>query len=186
MRDLKQDILDFWFVETPPQQWFRHDPDFSARLRTDFLPVYEQGRAGAWEGWKSSPDGALALVILFDQVPRHVFRGTAQAFETDALALAVAREAVQRGLDQLLEPVKRGFLYVPFQHSEDPAVQAESLKLYTRMKEDNPAGYMYGVRHYDAVARFGRFPNRNTVLGRQNTPEESEWLQDFEARGRLF
>jgi len=186
MRDGKSEILKFWFEETSPQEWFRRSEAFAAAIRERFLSLYETARNGGMEEWRRDADGALALVLLLDQVPRHVFRGMAEAFATDAQALAVAKEAVQKGFDQILEPVKRGFLYVPFQHSEVLADQEKSLALYTKMKHENPAGYMYGVRHYEAIAQFGRFPNRNAVLGRENTAEEQLWLVDFEQRGRLF
>lgn len=178
MRDVKHEIIRFWFEETAPQQWFQKNPDFDALVRTRFLPVYEAARSSGGETWSQDAEGALALCIVLDQFPRHMFRGTPEAFATDALALSIVKEAIKKGYDQVLEPVKRGFLYLPFQHSEDLAEQERSLKLYTAMKHENPAGYMYAQRHHEAIARFGRFPHRNEILGRESTPDELEFLRE--------
>ncbi|MCC6598117.1 MAG: DUF924 domain-containing protein [Alphaproteobacteria bacterium] len=178
MRDLKHEIIHFWFEETAPQQWFQKSPDFDALVRERFGAAYERMRENPDETWAGNAEGALALCIILDQFPRHMFRDTPEAFSTDALALSIVKQALTKGFDQVLEPVKRGFLYLPFQHSEDLAEQERSLKLYTAMKDENPAGYIYAVRHHDAILRFGRFPHRNVVLGRENKPGEAEFLKE--------
>lgn len=178
MRDMKHEVIRFWFEETAPQQWFQKSPDFDELVRSRFLPVYETAREGGCDSWAQDAEGALALCIVLDQFPRHMFRGAPQAFAADGQALSVVRDAVKKGFDQVLEPVKRGFLYLPFQHSEDLAEQERSVKLYTAMKNENPAGYMYALRHHEAIVRFGRFPHRNAVLERESMPEELEFLKE--------
>lgn len=178
MRDMKWEVIRFWFEETAPPQWFQKNPEFDDLVRRRFLSVYEAAREGRYDSWAQDAEGALALCIVLDQFPRHMFRDTPQAFMTDDQALSIVRDAIGKGFDQVLEPVKRGFLYLPFQHSEELAEQERSLKLYTAMKNENPAGYIYAVRHHEAIARFGRFPHRNRILGRESTSEELEFLKE--------
>lgn len=178
MRDMKQEVTRFWFEETAPQQWFQQNPDFDELVGRRFSAVYEAAREGGCDPWAQDAEGALALCIVLDQFPRHMFRGSPQAFAADGQALVVVKDALKKGFDQILEPVRRGFLYLPFQHSEDLAEQERSVRLYTAMKDDNPAGYIYAVRHHEAIARFGRFPHRNAVLGRDSTPEELVFLKE--------
>jgi uncharacterized protein (DUF924 family) len=130
-------------------------------------------------GWASTPYAALALIIVLDQFPRNMFRGEARAFESDALALAVARKAVDHGFDSLYRPVERPFAYLPFEHSEDLAVQRRSLALFGSMAHipESATSIDYARRHYEIIVRFGRFPHRNQVLGRASTLEELEFLK---------
>lgn len=176
MKDGQQEILNFWFTETQPQQWFQKNEEFDQKIKENFLEIYEMARKGLLDDWKKDADGCLALVILLDQFPRNMFRGSPQAFATDSQALLIAKHAVGKGFDQILEPVKRGFLYMPFQHSESMADQKRSVELFGKMKEDNPVGYQYAQRHYDVIDEYGRFPHRNKVLERENTPEEEDYL----------
>lgn len=178
MRDMMHEVIRFWFEETAPQQWFQKNPDFDDLVKQRFFPVYETAREGGCDVWSQDAEGALALCIVLDQFPRHMFRNTPQAFAADEQALSMVAEAIRKGFDQVLEPVKRGFLYLPFQHSENLAEQERSVKLYTAMKNENPAGYMYALRHHEAIARFGRFPHRNAALGRESTSEELEFLKE--------
>lgn len=176
MRDTRYEILHFWFEEVEPQQWFQKNPELDKIISERFISNYEMARDGLSDGWSSDADGALALVILLDQFPRHIFRNDPRSFATDKKALLFAKEAIHKGFDQLLEPVKKGFLYVPFQHSEDLRDQERSVELMGAMKEENPTGYDYAVRHRDVIQKYGRFPHRNAVLGRENTPDEEEYL----------
>lgn len=178
MRDTKQEIIHFWFEETQPQQWFQSNPEYDAVIREHFAVTYEMGKDGLCHDWAVDAEGALALVILLDQFPRHMFRGTREAFATDEKALLFAKQAISKGFDQIMEPVKRGFLYVPFQHSENMSDQNRSAELMGAMKNENPAGYNYAMRHKAVIERFGRFPGRNAVLGRDSTPEELEFLKE--------
>lgn len=134
---------------------------------------------GEIAGWNATPLAALALAIVLDQLPRNMFRGTARAFASDTLALAAAKAALERGFDAPLRPVERQFLYLPFEHAEDIAEQRRSLALLERLRKDSTheVGVDYARRHHDIIARFGRFPHRNALLGRISTPEELEFLE---------
>ncbi|MCK6419133.1 MAG: DUF924 domain-containing protein [Alphaproteobacteria bacterium] len=176
MRDSKQDVIVFWFEETQPAQWFQKNPDFDASVHARFLDVYEQACAGKFSDWALDPDGALALCLVLDQFPRNMFRNHARAYATDAQALLVAKQAIHRGFDQLLLPMKRRFLYLPFEHSEKLSDQKRSVELFASMQKDDPLGYEYALRHYAIIEKYGRFPHRNAVLQRENTPEEAEYL----------
>ncbi|MGB0720280.1 MAG: DUF924 family protein, partial [Bdellovibrionales bacterium] len=159
------------------QQWFQSSPAFDEKVLDRFSVVHDMAAEGLSNGWAVDPDGALALIIVLDQFPRHMYRGTPKAFATDERALLIAKEAVHKGFDQVLEPVKRGFLYLPFQHSEELSDQKKSVALFGAMAHDNPAGDMYAKRHYVPIEKFGRFPHRNHILGRESTIEEIEFLK---------
>lgn len=176
MRDTKNEVLGFWFEELHPQQWFQKSDDVDNEIRSRFKVTYEMAADNVCDSWASDAHGALALIIVLDQFPRHIFRDTPLAFQTDKQALLVAKQAVNSGFDQMLDPVKRGFLYIPFQHSEELAEQKRSVELYGSMKDVNPTGHDYAKRHYDVIEQYGRFPHRNPILGRDSTPEEEEYL----------
>ncbi len=177
MRDTKYEIIHFWFEETDPQQWFQSSSAFDEKVRDRFGVMYDMAKDGLCNNWAVDAEGALALIIVLDQFPRHMYRGTPAAFATDQDALLIAKEAIHKGFDQILEPVKRGFLYLPFQHSEVLSDQKKSLELFGAMADENPAGDMYAKRHYVPIEKFGRFPHRNEILGRESTPEEIEFLK---------
>lgn len=166
-----QDVLDFWFG-LDRKAWFEKDPDLDATIRRRFLPLYEKAVDGQLEGWISEPRHCLALVILLDQFPRNMFRGTARAFAADPIALKAAREIVDRGWDRTLSPDERTFAYLPFEHSETLADQERSLRLF----EGNP-NFEWARKHWEIIRRFGRFPHRNAALGRESTAEEVEFLR---------
>lgn len=179
-----QAILDFWF---PPADaggatrtiWFKKDPAFDARIRERFGTLIGQALAGGLQQWDSSAQGALARILLLDQFTRNTLRDTPQAFCGDALALAGAQRMVAAGTDRLLLPVQRYFVYMPFMHAEDLALQQRSLVLFRQLQAETGefAGALdYAVRHHDIVARFGRFPHRNQLLGRTSTAEELAFL----------
>jgi uncharacterized protein (DUF924 family) len=175
-------VLDFWFAggDTPRSEWFRKDDVLDARIRERFGAVIDSALAGGLQDWAATPAGALARILLLDQFTRNVFRATPRAFAGDALALAAAQALVARGDDALLAPLQRVFVYLPFEHAEDRAAQAESLRQFGALAQGRPelAGYEdYARRHAVVIERFGRFPHRNAVLGRASTPEESEFLQ---------
>lgn len=176
MRDIKQEILHFWFEETPPALWFQKNGAFDDQIRERFLPAYKLAADGLCDGWRADAEGALALCIVLDQFPRNMFRGQPEAFATDAKALGVAKFAVARGFDQTLSVARRRFLYLPFEHSEDLADQNRAVSLFKSTQGEDPLGYDYAVRHHEVIRRYGRFPHRNAILGRKNTPEEDEYL----------
>lgn len=163
------EVLDFWFG-LDPQQWWKADPALDARIAERFAELHEEKRGLPVAEFLSDPRTALAAVILFDQFPRNMHRGHADQFATDSLALQVARGAVDRGYDEQLSPAERGFLYMPFQHSENLADQQRSMLLFTGLGDDEQLGF--ARKHHDIIARFGRFPHRNAILGRAPRPEE--------------
>jgi uncharacterized protein (DUF924 family) len=160
--------------------WFKKDAAFDDRIRQRFLPDYERAAAGDYTPWRSQPRSCLALILLLDQVPRNLFRGDARSYATDAEALAVAEAAIAQGHDQALIPVERLFMYLPLEHSEDLARQQRCVQLFETLVKEAPelaSTLDYAYRHRDVIARFGRFPHRNHILGRTTTPEEAAFLQ---------
>lgn len=163
------EVLDFWFG-LDPEQWWTTDPALDEQIRQRFATLREDQRQLPAESFLGDARTALAAVVLFDQFPRNMFRGLAEQYSTDPLALAVAWQAVQRGLDEQLGKAERGIVYMPFQHSEDIDDQRQSLLLFTGLGDEQQLGY--ASKHHDIIARFGRFPHRNRILGRQ--PREAE------------
>ena len=175
------EILDFWFGAPnsrergrPRKAWFQKSEPFDAEIRRRFLITWERVARGEFEHWQATPLASLALVVTLDQFPRNMFRDTARAFASDSLALAAARGTIAREFDRLLSPVERSFIYLPFEHAEDLAAQRRSLALFRAL---DPEDMQYPKRHYEIIARFGRFPHRNAVLGRPSTTEEAEFLK---------
>ena len=167
------EVLDFWFGQDR-KAWFEKSPAFDETIRTRFLALYENALRGGLADWQMAPKSCLALVILLDQFPRNMFRGTARAFATDAMALAAARHALSMGFDRGLSVDERTFLYLPFEHSESLADQEQCCELMKPLGEEL---LRYALRHKEIIERFGRFPHRNAALGRVNTPEETEFLK---------
>jgi uncharacterized protein (DUF924 family) len=167
-----QDVLTFW-REAGPKRWFRKDPAFDQQFRERFLATHEMAARGELAGWSATARGALALLVLLDQFPRNAFRGTPRMFATDAQALQLAREAVAAGFDRQVEAGLRNFFYLPFMHSEQLPDQDDALALTAALGAPQQR---YAIEHRDIIRRFGRFPHRNAVLGRANTPEEDTFL----------
>lgn len=163
------ELLDFWFG-LAPERWWKVDPEFDEMLREHFLELWEEQRGRTAEDFLVSVEQALAAVILFDQLPRNMFRGHADSFATDHLALAVAKGAIDKGYDTQLVQPRRGFLYMPFQHSENLDDQRQSVLLFTDLGDEEQLRYAH--LHRDIIERFGRFPHRNPILGRQPRPDE--------------
>jgi uncharacterized protein (DUF924 family) len=170
-----QGVLDFWFGEATPEQWFRQDDGFDATIRERFATLFARAVSGELAGWRESARGCLALVIVLDQFPRNLFRGGARSFATDAPARAVLHHALEKGFDDGFPFREKQFLYMPLMHSEDSGEQARSVALYTALGDEDVLDF--ARRHKDIIDRFGRFPHRNESLGRKNTPEESEFLK---------
>ena len=169
MSDWPRDVLKFWFA-LDYEDWWRATPELDHRIKQRFLKLWAEKRQLPLDAFTGDPLTALAAVILFDQFPRNMFRGHADQFATDHLAIAVARAAVDRGFDDQLERQERGFLYMPFQHSEDLDDQQRSLLLFTALGDKEQL--RYARLHHDVIARFGRFPHRNAALGRAPRPDE--------------
>lgn len=181
-----QAVLDFWFgapgstdYGRPRQCWFEKNPAFDADIRSRFLAVVEDAAAGRLASWAARADSLLALIVVLDQFPRNLFRNDPRAFAGDAAALAHAGEMLERGFDAQLLPVQRVFAYLPFEHSENMAMQDRSVALFSALARDN-AGFDsfldYAERHREVIRRFGRFPHRNALFGRVSTREEIEYL----------
>jgi uncharacterized protein (DUF924 family) len=170
------EVLAFWFAETRPRQWFAKDPAFDALLRQRFLRLTRQAIAGELGAWSVEASSALALVLLLDQFPRQIWRDTAMAFAGDPQALALSLRALELGwLEAEPEQPRRQFWLMPLMHSEDLAVQEAALPLFERFTDPRTADF--AGRHRDVIARFGRFPHRNTALGRVSSAEELAFLQ---------
>ena len=169
MTDWRSDVLKFWFG-LKPEQWWRGPPELDEQVRDRFLDLWKEKRQLPPESFLDDPLTAAAAVILFDQFPRNMFRGHADQFSTDPLALAIAKRAIDRGLDEQLDRQERGFLYMPFQHSEDMDDQNRSILLFTKLGDEVQLDY--ARKHRDVIARFGRFPHRNAMLGRQPRADE--------------
>lgn len=165
-------VVDFW-RDAGPGLWFAKDPGFDARFRSRFLAAHEAAARGDCAGWAATPEGALGLLLLLDQFPRNAFRGTPRMYATDALARAVATEAVAAGQDQGVAPALQLFFYLPFAHSEALADQDRSVALVAPLGEPN---LTHARRHRDIIRGFGRFPHRNPILGRAMRPEEQRYL----------
>jgi uncharacterized protein (DUF924 family) len=167
------DMLTFWRA-AGPKKWYTKDSGFDAEITRRFLPIYEAAVAGQLSHWEGTPDGALALVIALDQFPRNMFRGSARTFAVDALARTAADRAIRRGFDQQIAVLERQFLYIPFEHSEDPADQERSLRLFRA--NDDAEALKWAELHADIIRRLGRFPHRNAILGRTSTADEQAFL----------
>ena len=168
-QDWRAEVLKFWFGLTY-DQWWRGGPEIDHRIRQGFLKLWTEKRQLPVEAFLTDPLSALAAVILFDQFPRNMFRGDAEQFATDHLALAIARGALDKGFDDEIEAKERTFLYMPFQHSEALDDQNRAVLLFTEVGDDRQLGY--ALKHRDVIQRFGRFPHRNAMLGRAPRPEE--------------
>lgn len=167
-------VVQCW-IDAGPARWFKKDAAFDDGFRTCFAAEHESAASGAHDEWVHGAVAALALKILLDQYPRNSFRGTARMFATYPQALRIAKQAIAQGFDQAGDPALRQFLYLPFMHCEALAEQHRSLELYAPIG-DEPM--RYAVMHRDIIARFGRFPHRNALLGRATTAEEQAFLDE--------
>lgn len=168
-----QDILAFW-TAAGPAAWFKKDAAFDAELRARFEAAHHAAARGGYAAWEQSAEGALALLLLLDQIPRNIYRGSAHAFATDPLAQALADRAVNSGFDRATAMPLRIFFYLPFEHAENLSLQARCVAL---MEATGDAEFIkYAGIHRDIIARFGRFPHRNAALGRDTTAQEQAFL----------
>jgi uncharacterized protein (DUF924 family) len=189
-----ENVLEFWFgrlegpLDFPAEKsalWFRKSDETDSLIRGQFQLMWQRALEGAYDSWSKTPHGRLALILLLDQFSRNMFRGTPRAFEGDSSALELAREGVQKKEDRNLHTVERVFFYMPFEHSEDLEMQKESVRLFTELLESTHDQLKRPVReflryaqaHHDIIKRFGRFPHRNLILGRESTAEELEFLK---------
>jgi uncharacterized protein (DUF924 family) len=194
LEDKKVELLRFWFGDDPDdavvaedraELWWGHRQETDELLQTKFGAAASAAAADVLDHWAGSPRGRLALILLLDQLPRAIHRATPAAFAQDSKARRVAGRGLESGADRLLRPIERLFIYLPFEHSEDIADQDRSVELFRELAASVPeahlrtfAGFVdYAVRHREVIARFGRFPHRNLILGRESTPEEKAYLE---------
>jgi uncharacterized protein (DUF924 family) len=193
---LVSEILDFWFgpverwnlpgVTSAQQLWFMGTPEIDTLINQKFRTTLEQATVGRLDHWMQSPEGALALLLLLDQFAMNVFRDQPRSFTVSHLALPYALEAIGKGFDQKVPPVQRIFFYLPLEHAEDIHLQNRSLELFKALidageeseREMFEMTYDYAVRHHRVIERFGRYPDRNPILGRDPTPEEQKYMDD--------
>jgi uncharacterized protein (DUF924 family) len=170
------DILQFWFHEISPKQWWSADPEFDRLIASRFLDVHRRANQGEFYEWRADPKGRLADVIILDQFSRNIFRGQAEAFASDRLALALSQEAVAAKADLNLSDDERVFLYMPYMHSESKVIHVVAEGLF---RAHGPKGnYDFELRHKAIIDRFGRYPHRNEILGRDSSPEEIAFLKE--------
>lgn len=168
-------VIDFWFTELEPAQWWKKDPQLDLQIEERFASVYTQARAGELYKWRETAQGRLAEIIVLDQFSRNMFRHSAQAFATDGMALALAQEAIKSGDDQALSAVEKSFLYMPFMHSESAVVHEVGKVLFDNV---GIQGSIESARqHFDIIKQFGRYPHRNQLLWRESTEEEMAFLE---------
>ena len=181
-----EDVLAFWFGAPasaergePREVWFKKSDVFDQDVRRRFSALHALAADGRLAAWDRTPHALLALIIVCDQFPRNMFRHDPRAFATDARARAAAQNMVERGWDMQLASIERTFVYLPFEHAEDEAMQQRSLELFARLAEDPALADLpvWARKHAGIIARFGRFPHRNAILGRESTPEEIEFLR---------
>ncbi len=165
-------VLEFWFTTLDRRKWYRGSPELDAQIKDQFDTTYHQVVAGEKESWRSSAEGRLAEVLVLDQFSRNMYRGTAQAFLYDPLALALAQETVRTGQDKQLDETQRLFLYMPYMHSESRIVHEQALKLFADLPN-----LSFEIRHKAIIDQFGRYPHRNVIMGRPSTAEELEWME---------
>ncbi|MCW8858860.1 MAG: DUF924 domain-containing protein [Deltaproteobacteria bacterium] len=170
-----QNVLDFWFQEIDPKSWWVKDADFDQLIRDRFLAVHEQAICGELFKWREQAEGRLAEIIVLDQFSRNMFRNSAQAFAYDPLALVLAQEAVYQGADKKLSQSQKNFLYMPFMHSESLAIHVVAVELFRQ--NGSESSFEFELKHMEIIERFGRYPHRNEILGRQSTTEEIEFLK---------
>lgn len=170
-----QPILEFWFKELTPKQWFAKSDELDNTIAKRFSDTLNAAAKGELWHWRQTPPGRLAEVIVLDQFSRNIHRGSPKAFGQDTIALVLAQEAVEKGADKSLDANEKAFLYMPYMHSESALIHEEAMRLFSQPGLEN--NYMFEVRHKEIIDRFGRYPHRNKVLGRESTPEEEDFLK---------
>ncbi len=174
-----QNILDFWYSKEMQGRWFSSTPALDDEIRSQFEPLWRKAAAGELDGWKETPEGCLALAIVLDQLPLNMFRGKAESFKTEQQAVEITKHAIDKSYDQRLPAERLAFLYMPLMHSENLADQDLSVRLFEAAKLES--NLRFARHHRELIRKYGRFPHRNGILGRQSTPEEIEYLASREA-----
>lgn len=169
-----KNVIEFWFSEIEPKQWWQKDLEFDALINQRFGKLHEQAKLGELFQWRETALGSLAEIIILDQFSRNIFREKPESFSCDNVALVLAQVAISKGFDTELSEAKRSFLYLPFMHSESKLIHIEAVKLYEALGSNNNLDFEH--KHKAIIDRFGRYPHRNTILGRKSSEEEIEFL----------
>lgn len=169
-------VIKFWFDTLKPGDWFTKSNDLDQDIAKRFGATHLSLAGNIPQEWRGSAETVLALIVVFDQFPRNIYRGTPLAFATDCLALKEAKSAIEAGLDQLVDAKRRPFFYMPFEHSEELSDQDRAVELFSRLGDEEMLRYAH--LHRDVIVRYGRFPHRNAILGRENTAEETAYLAE--------
>lgn len=169
------EVLNFWFSELTPEDWWKKSDELDRLIEKRFLRVHQAAARGELFYWRSSAEGRLAEIIVLDQFSRNIYRGKSDSFSFDGLALILAQEAVLSGADKLLPPVRKAFLYMPYMHSESAVIHEEAVRLFSQKGLEGNLDFEHA--HYNIIKKFGRYPHRNEILGRQSTQEEIEFLK---------
>lgn len=168
-------VYNFWFQELQASDWFTKSDDLDKRIKDNFLSLWESAVNCELYDWRYDVRGRLSEIILIDQFSRNMFRNSPKSFQYDALALVLSQETIQQELDQQLKPIEKSFLYMPFMHSESISIHKKAVELFSQEGLENNLDYE--IRHKEIIERFGRYPHRNDILGRQSTEEEIEFLK---------
>lgn len=175
MKTMLNTVLTFWFEELTPEQWFKKDAELDQQIADVFTALHQKAACCELYPWRQQTRGRLAEIIVLDQFPRNIYRDTAQAFATDTLALVLAQEAIELGFDQELSTAERSFVYMPFMHSESAEIHDVAVRLFDQ--EGLETNLEFELKHKAIIDRFGRYPHRNAILGRESTEEELAFLQ---------
>lgn len=179
MSDQAENVRDFWLNTVGPDGWNNPTDEQIMDMRSRFMPLWEQAKDGALTSWICRPESCLALVVLLDQFPRLMYRGSARSYDSDAIALAVSKRAIVMGHDLKLREPERQFFYLPLMHSENMMDQERCVRLMAlRLPKASPEAMVHARAHRDIIRQFGRFPYRNAILGRANTPAEDDYMND--------
>lgn len=170
-----QEILNFWYTEITPAQWWKKDADFDLNIKERFSDIHRQANACELSSWRATPNGRLAEIIVLDQFSRNIYRDTPKSFASDPLALALAQEAIANDADKMLSDSEKSFLYMPYMHSESPSIHVDAAALYSNAGLQ--ANYEFELKHKEIIDQFGRYPHRNQILGRESTEEELTFLK---------
>ncbi|RUO73269.1 DUF924 family protein [Idiomarina ramblicola] len=170
-----QRILDFWFKELTPKQWFVKSNELDNTIKERFSPTLEAAANGECWQWRNEAKGRLAEIVVLDQFSRNIYRNTPSAFAQDNVALVLAQEAIEKGADKLLESDEKAFLYMPYMHSESKLIHEQAMRLFDQPGLEN--NYQFEIRHKEIIDQFGRYPHRNAILNRESTPEEEAFLK---------
>lgn len=172
-------VIDFWFNEIPEKQWWIKDEAFDKEIKTRFLQLHQHANSGELYQWRETAEGRLAEIIILDQFSRNIFRDTAKAFASDPLALVLAQEAIALGEDMKLTENKRSFFYLPYMHSESLLIHQQAVNLYSKL--GNASTLEFEWKHQKIIKKFGRYPHRNVILGRESSAEERLFLQQADS-----